>query len=60
LLSSGNRSLDCYFRGKNRVEKLTSTLFDLRNTLASLNYYVVLSQRLSPKIQKVDISLSKS
>jgi len=52
-------SLDCYFGGKNRVEVDSSTLFDLRNTLASLNYYVVLSRRLSLKRQKIDISLSK-
>jgi hypothetical protein len=41
MCSSDNISLDCYFRGKDRVEELTSTLFDLRKTLASLNYYVV-------------------
>jgi len=56
----GHISLHCYFRAENRVEELTSTLFDLRNILASLNYYLVLSQRLSLKSQKVDISLSKN
>jgi hypothetical protein len=34
---------------KNKAEELISTLFDLKNTLASLNYYAVLSQRLSLK-----------
>jgi hypothetical protein len=48
------------WRQKGGVEGLTATLFDLRKTLASINYYVVPSQRLSLKNQKVDISLSKS
>jgi len=32
-------------------EEVTSTIFDLRNTFVSLNYYVVPSQRLSLKAQ---------
>ena len=43
----------------NRGEQLTSTLFDLKKTLARLGYYVVRSQRSSLKIPKVDISSSK-
>jgi hypothetical protein len=44
---------------KNMVKELTSTIFELRKTLASLNYYMVLSQRLSLKTTKVDIGLRK-
>jgi len=55
---SANNCLECYFRAKNMVGELTSTIFELKKTLASLKYYVVLSQRLSLKSSKVDISLS--
>jgi hypothetical protein len=63
-----NSTRFCYFateawivtsEAKDRVEDLISTLFGLRNAFASLNYYVVPSQRLSLKNQKIDISLSK-
>ncbi len=41
-----HESLDCYFKGKNRVEELTSTLFDLRNIFASL----ILLRGAKPKV----------
>jgi len=36
MCSAGNKGLDSYSRGKNRVEELPTTLFDWRNTLVSL------------------------
>lgn len=58
-MERGQQKLGLLLQSKNKAEEVNLDLFNLRKTLASLSYYVVLSQRSSLKIPKVDISLSK-